>query len=143
MGAISESSHCPQLRRGCVLECSVGIMGISLFSTSYGKKWRGGGGPAQSRAECYLLSSPIFDRATSAPAAYRRAVEGKNSHFSFTFMFCYQTDSSPEILKLGCGPTCHILVAKDQSEPLGSSCPTPGHSCDFAVDLHMHDTSGP
>lgn len=126
-----------------MLECSVGTMGISLFSTSYGKKWRGGRALHRAGLNAICFPLPSLTELPPAPAAYCRAVEGKNGHFSFTFMFCYQTDSSLEILKLGCEPACHILVAEDQSEPLGCSFPTPGHSCDFAVHLHMHDTPGP
>lgn len=105
-----------------MLECSVGTMGISLFSTSYGKKWRGGKAlhRAGLNAICFLL--PSLTELPPVPAAYRGAVEGKNSHFSFTFTFCYQTDSSLEILKLGCGPATSWLQ-KTKLNPFAAPLP--------------------
>lgn len=81
MGAISARGHCPQLRRGREAECSVGTAGTALFSTSYGKKPRGGGDlhRAGLSARCLPLLS-----LTELPSSSRGAAEGKKGHFSPT-----------------------------------------------------------
>lgn len=74
MGAIFERSHCPELRRGCVSECSMGIMGISLFSTSYGKKQWGGREPLRAGLNAIGFPLPSSTEPPPDPASYLRAV---------------------------------------------------------------------
>lgn len=72
MGAISEHGHCPQLRRGCAAECSVGTMGISQFSTSYGKKPWGGRDLLRAGLGAICLPLPSLAELPPAPAVQQR-----------------------------------------------------------------------
>lgn len=74
-----------------MLECSMGIMGISLFSTSYGKKQWGGREPLRAGLNAIGLPLPSPTEPPPDPASYLRVVWRKsNLNFIFLF-FCHKT----------------------------------------------------
>lgn len=56
-----------------MLECSMGIMGISLFSTSYGKKQWGGRELLRAGLNAICLPLPLLAEIPSDSAAYLKA----------------------------------------------------------------------
>lgn len=113
-----------------MLECSMGIMGISLFSTSYGKKQWGGRELLRAGLNAICLPLPSLTELPPDPAAYLRVVYGK-SDFNFIFLFfCLKTDSNLEWLrwvgreKAGTPPPTHHPLRLPPHTP---TLPVPSH----------------
>lgn len=81
-----------------MLECSMGIMGISLFTASYGKKQWGGRELLRTGLNAIGLPLPSLTELPPDPAAYLRVVGGK-SNFNFIFQF-FSHKSDPDLERL-------------------------------------------
>lgn len=74
-----------------MLECSMGIMGISLFSTSYGKKQWGGREPLRAGLNAIGLPLPSLTEPPPDPASYLK-ITFPLDYFNFIFLFfCHKT----------------------------------------------------